>query len=184
MSRRDVPRNPPGTPGLRRDPALVPLSRDHHEALVQVFGLRRAAAAGMPALRAAASDFTGYFRDELVGHMKDEEEVVLPAAPSADPAGAERIRTEHEELRALAARVEGLLQRGPEEALVEATRELAQLLDDHVRFEERAYFMRVQEVLPPEALRALGERLEAFRSARGRVESCRLPARLPGQGTS
>ena len=42
---RPVPPSPPGKRGLKRDPALVPLSRDHHFALRHALWLRRAAGA-------------------------------------------------------------------------------------------------------------------------------------------
>lgn len=182
MPSREVPPGPRGRSGLWRHPALVPLSRDHHDVLVQVLWLRRALPAPVEALRRAAESFLSFYADEMVGHMKDEEEVVLPLAAGADAEGAERIRAEHREIHALAARLRGALDDGA--ALPGVAVELAQLVDDHVRFEERAYFMRVQDALDAPSLDALGAALTAFREARGRVEACRRPLPGPPQGTS
>lgn len=152
--------------GLYRAPALVPLSRDHHEALIQALWLRRRA--GRPE---AAAAFLEFFRGELEGHMADEEDVVLPATEGLDPAGAARIRAEHAELRRLAAAL------GTASGLAAAMEELARLLHDHVRYEERVFFMGVQAALPAAALEAMGEALEAHRAARGFAASCRIGAR-------
>lgn len=182
MPSREVPPAAPGRSGLRRHAALLPLSRDHHDVLVQALWLRRAAAGRPDALRRAAADFLAYYREEMLGHMADEEEVLQPACGPSLADGAQRIRSEHAEIRALADRVAGTLDDAG--ALGPIALELAQLLDDHVRFEERAFFMRVQEALDPEALTALGARLGAFREARGRLEACRRPPREEPQGTS
>ena len=181
MAARDVPPGPQGRAGLRRDPALVPLSRDHHDVLVQVLWLRRALPGPAEALRRAADGFFAFYAEEMVGHMRDEEEVVLPLAAAADPQGAERIRAEHREIHDLSSRLRASLDDHP--ALAAVALELAQLVDDHVRFEERAFFMRVQEARDPGSLAALGTRLLAFREERGRLEACRRPPAGP-QGTS
>jgi hypothetical protein len=156
--------------GLPRDPALVPLSRDHHDALVHVLLLRRAN--GDPA---AARRFLAFAAADLEGHMGDEEECVLPAAEAADPKGCARIRAEHASLRGMAAGLAEALDAGRDAAA--AMEEVAQLLHDHVRYEEREFFMAVQADLPAEALDAMGAALEARRAARGVAAACALPPR-------
>jgi len=156
--------------GLYRAPALVPLSRDHHEALIQALWLKRRA--GRPP---AALGFLEFHRAELEGHMADEEDVVLPAAESVDPAGAARIRREHGEIRGLAGALEAALLAG--EQIAATMEDLARLLHDHVRYEERVFFMGVQAALPGDALESMGAALEAHRAARGVAAFCRIPAR-------
>ena len=156
--------------GLPRAPALVPLSRDHHDALVEVLFLRRAG--GRPA---AGRRFVDFFRTEIEGHMADEEDVVLPAVAGSDPAGVERIRREHAELRRVVAELRGRLDAGGDPAgLME---EAARLLHDHVRYEERVFFMGVQAALSAEALDRLGRALEERRAARGVAAACRIVPR-------
>jgi hypothetical protein len=173
-----VPENPPGTLGLSRDPALVPLSRDHHTALVQAQALRRAGDGvppqeghGAPARVAQA--FLAFHQNELLGHMADEEEVLLPRGGSADPEGAERIREEHAELNELTRALAGALASG--DGVRPLLKKIGVLLDDHVRFEERAFFMAVQAMLTPPAMGALGRALFERRAARG--ASCGSRAR-------
>jgi iron-sulfur cluster repair protein YtfE (RIC family) len=156
--------------GLYRAPALVPLSRDHHEALIQALWLRRGA--GRPP---AALAFLEFHEAELEGHMRDEEDVVLPAAQGVDPAGAARIREEHDAMRRLAAALRDAV--GADGGIAEIMESLARLLHDHVRYEERVFFMGLQEALSPEALATLGADLEAHRAARGFAASCRVRPR-------
>jgi iron-sulfur cluster repair protein YtfE (RIC family) len=156
--------------GLYRAPSLVPLSRDHHEALVQALWLRRAAGQADAALR-----FLEYHEAELEGHMADEEDVVLPVAEPFDPEGSARIREEHARIRELTSALGAATASGGE---IHATMEaLAGVLHDHVRYEERVFFMAVQAAVPPEALDAMGAALEAHRAARGVAAFCRVGPR-------
>jgi hypothetical protein len=175
VTQRVVPENPPGTSGLKRDPALVWLSRDHHFALREALWLRRSAAGGsLEKAAATARDFLLFYRDELVGHIADEEEALLPLVPDVDPAGAARLLAEHAEIHGLTARLVEHLEGDGDPRPVMA--DLGALLNDHVRFEERGFFMAVQERLTPEELRGVGEALDRHRAARGRGPSCPIPA--------
>src|SRR6185503_538572 len=135
---RSVPPSPSGMRGLKRDPALVPLSRDHHFALRQALWMRRAAAASdLRAAARVAGEYVAFHRDELVPHMADEESIVFPAFERFDPAGTERLRGEHRQIDALTTRLRSLVDDGADPRPLLA--EIASLLDDHVRYEERAY---------------------------------------------
>jgi hypothetical protein len=176
---RMVPENPPGTPGLSRAPALVPLSQDHHAALVQAQALSRAAIGKAPYHRPGAPErvargFLGFRQGELVGHFGDEEEVLLPAAERVDPEGSARVRAEHAQLNALAAALEPALAAGHD--LRPLMSELGSLLHDHVRFEERAFFETLQARLGAQELDRLGRAIAARREARGlRGPTCAVP---------
>jgi iron-sulfur cluster repair protein YtfE (RIC family) len=178
MRPRVVPENPPGTPGLKRDPALLPLSQDHHAALVQAQALSRAAEGRAPYHRAAAPQrvaraFLAFRQAELLGHFADEEQVVFPLAEPVDPGGTARVRAEHAEMNALATRLEASLAAGEDPRPVMA--ELGALLHDHVRFEERAWFETLQQRLGAAALERMGREIAAQREARGRAPGCALP---------
>lgn len=176
MSRRTVPENPPGTLGLRRDPALVPLSQDHHAALMQAQALSRSAAGTPPYTgppERTARGFLAFRQAELLGHFGDEEDVLFPAAERVDPEGTARVRAEHAAMHALAASLEEALAESHDPRPIMA--ELGSLLHDHVRFEERAWFETLQERLPSGELLTIGSELEARREARGRGPGCALP---------
>ena len=156
--------------GLPRAPALVPLSRDHHDALVEVLFLRRGA--GRPA---AGRRFAAYFQSDVEGHMADEEAVVLPAVAAVDPAGVERVLREHADLRRVVGDLLRCLDAGEDPARL--MEEAGTLLHDHVRYEERVFFMGVQAALSPEQLDGLGRALEERRDARGVAAACRIAPR-------
>ena len=154
-SPRSVPPSPLGV-GLKRDPALVPLSRDHHFTLRQALWLRRAAGASdLAAAVRVAHEYIAFHRDELVPHIADEESIVFPAFEGTDPVGTERLRGEHREIDALTSRLSSSIDDAADPRPLMA--EIASLLDDHVRYEERSYFMAVQERLPASVLLAIGE---------------------------
>jgi len=174
---------PPGSSGLKRHPALVPLSRDHHGALVQARALRLAAA-GTDAERrkhpaiATARGFLDFYARELRGHIDDEERALLPLCREADRQGSDRVLAEHRELEALVADIGKALaaREDPSTWMAQA----GQLLDDHVRFEERSFFEGLQRTLSQDALAEVGRAIEANRAERGVILSCALPP--PGAG--
>ena len=68
---------------MKRDPALVTLSHDHHLALYVAQTLRRATA---DTARDARAAFVAYWEEHGRGHFRLEEEILLPAyAQHGDP---------------------------------------------------------------------------------------------------
>lgn len=172
---REVPRNLPGTRGLRRDAGLVALSRDHHHVLVQALALKRAGDATTAGARRAVEAFLRHYREDMLGHFGDEEEVLLPALEASDPEGVRRVREEHAEVHAAVRGLEEALCAGGDPGRPAAA--LGRLLDDHVRYEERALFESAQRALDPGALARLGRAMDERRAARGAAVSCAVPRR-------
>jgi hypothetical protein len=133
---------------MKRHSRLIPLSRDHHHALVQARRLRRAAGRDPTARRAATASFLGFFSDESVRPFRQEEERLFPAL--VDVACAEeflvRALLDHQRLRALVARLDQNLSRGATDAPL--MRELGDQLENHIRLEERRLFPLVEELVP------------------------------------
>jgi len=130
---------------VKRRPALVPLSHDHHHALVEARRLRQAAAT--PESTAAATAFLGFFADETVRHFREEEEQLFPCILEFEEARELLVRAllEHQRLHALAARLERLVDNGGE---VDVTMgELGRLLESHVRLEERELFPLIERLV-------------------------------------
>ena len=134
---------------MKRHPALVSLSHDHHHTLVRARELRKAAAGADEAgLAEVAARFRRVFAGEVARHFRDEEELVFPLLAEArgePPEALVRAATQHARIRALVLRL-------PDR---EAAAELGALLDEHVRLEERELFPLVQELAPPERLAAI-----------------------------
>ena len=169
MRRRPYPGLAPGA-SLRRDPALVPLSQDHHHALVQSLRLREGAQGAPGDAPAVARAFLDHWRTAMLGHFADEEEVLCPPLEATDPEGVARLRSEHAELRELVAGLAAGLDAGEDPR--ERMAEIGWLVHDHVRFEERALFESAQARLSAAQLADVGRALEQHRSARGLAPAC------------
>lgn len=138
---------------MKRHPALVPLSDDHHHELVQARRLRSAADAGPEERVAAGSAYVELFFTETVEHFRREEDELFPVylrREGADPALVERVLREHMELHGLARTLRTAVAAGDVPA--ETLRELGTLLSDHVRLEERELFEAIQRVIPSSEL--------------------------------
>jgi hypothetical protein len=143
---------------MKRHPALIPLSRDHHNGLVQGSRLRRAAADGDAAARlAAASDFVEFFRNEERVHLRDEEEELFPLflrhVPSP-PAPLREARGQHVQLEGFARKLDIAVAAGIVER--ETLDAAGGLLDAHIRLEERQLFPLIEVLVPDDELRRLG----------------------------
>jgi len=161
---------------MKRHPALIPLSRDHHNGLVQALRLRRAAADGDASARlVAASEFGEFFRNEERVHLRDEEEELFPLllrhVPS-QPALLREARVQHVQLQGFARKLEIAVAAGiVDRETLEATGEL---LDAHIRLEERQLFPLIEELVPDDELRRLGL---ADRDAPAPFGACARPSR-------
>jgi hemerythrin-like domain-containing protein len=124
---------------VKRSPSLIPLSHDHHHALVAARRLRLAADRDDAAAEAAA--FARFFSEESVPHFREEEERLFPLVAFSDEARPLVVRAllEHQQLHALVRE----LSSGERARLHEA----AELLEAHVRFEERELFPLIERLL-------------------------------------
>jgi hemerythrin-like domain-containing protein len=150
---------------MKRHPALQELSRDHHRFLIQARQIRWWAAGDprAPVLAVVLSDFLQCWEQEVVAHFGVEEAMLFPfVGPvlSENSNGlVPRLLAEHEWLRGNVAALQAQLEQGvsPQELLGA----LGRRLHDHVRFEERVFFPRLQVLLTEGQLVELGERLRA-----------------------
>jgi hypothetical protein len=143
---------------MKRSAALAPLSRDHQHALDAALRLRRA---GPETVAEAIARFLRFFDEEGRRHFAIEEELLLPALPAGDPDWApcvDRVREDHEAIRAAAAELAGPGAAGDP---VERARALGERLTAHVRFEERAAFEILERRLAPPDLERLGQAVAA-----------------------
>ncbi|HEX8106978.1 MAG TPA: hemerythrin domain-containing protein [Kofleriaceae bacterium] len=136
---------------MKRDPALSPLSHDHHQALFVAQQLRRATAGSVTEARSA---FLAFWNGHGAAHFRLEEDILLPGyAPYGDPHHrlVALALCDHVEIRARAAAV-------AENSGISAAalNELGVRLAEHVRLEERELFPLIEAALPPDQLAALG----------------------------
>jgi hypothetical protein len=140
---------------MKRSPALVTRSHDHHHALSVAQRLRRTTADTAGAARAA---LVAYWDEHGREHFRLEEEILLPAyAPHGDPHHplVARALCDHVAIRARADAL--VVDDAPDPAVLH---ELGTILRDHVRLEEREVFPLIEAALPAARLAAVATALE------------------------
>lgn len=152
-------------PPQQRHPSLQPFSRDHYVGLVQAQRLMKAdAAATVAQRRAALADFLRAWDDEIRVHFDDEERLLPPLM--GDAAHRQRLTDEHAALRALA--VEAAKLAGADDVDGACLRRLGELLERHIRWEERELFPAIERSAGAEEMRRLESETAAFEAARPR----------------
>jgi hemerythrin-like domain-containing protein len=141
---------------MKRDPALVSLSHDHHHALFVAQTLRRANA---DTAADACAAFLAYWNAHGRTHFRLEEEILLPAyagfGDCRHPLVA-RVLCDHVSIRHLADELATC--RSPSPSMLSC---LGTQVADHVRLEERALFPLIERTLPEAALSDVAEALNA-----------------------
>jgi hemerythrin-like domain-containing protein len=142
---------------MKRIPELRDLSDDHHHGLVLAQKAKQAAARAD--LRAAAEmwvEVEMQFAAELAPHFQIEETLIAPHLEDAgESAMTRRLYDEHRALREC-------VQPGSGRTPADLGR-FGDLLESHIRFEERELFEVAQRRLSPEALIAVAEACRANR---------------------
>jgi len=144
---------------LKRSRELKPLSSEHHQALLIAFQIKKslaghAEAAGAPKDLAGLLSLARRYEDSVLkNHIRAEEDCLGKHLAEGD---MRRLRNEHGELARLldAARTA----RPPE--MRAALGAFADLLERHVRWEERDLFPACERDLDAEALALVGQELE------------------------
>lgn len=129
---------------LKRDRSLIPLSHDHHHGLVRVFEIRQALRAGDGAAARQREITRAFYADDLQPHFRAEEEVLVPALrehAAVQEVEIARLIHDHRRLGELIAELD---------SRPTALAELADLLEAHIRREERELFPAFQEHVPPD----------------------------------
>lgn len=129
---------------IKRNPALVEFSKDHHFGLLLVWKIRQGERMGIAPIR-ISNYVICTFDQDLAFHFADEEKYLFI---NLSPNDSLRLRAEedHTKLRALIVQVK----RNPYDRT--RVRDFADLLEVHIRFEERELFNRLQSLLPEEKL--------------------------------
>ncbi|MDT0295197.1 hemerythrin domain-containing protein [Mesonia ostreae] len=131
---------------IKRHEALQPLSRQHHFGLLFSWKIRKGFAKEVSISRMKAyADW--FFEKEIQPHFKLEEEFVFPVLGNDDPL-IERALKEHREIKELFEDAEE-----PSKSL----QILEEKLTDHIRFEERTLFNRIQEVASKSEIEKIDE---------------------------
>ena len=143
---------------MQRDPALIPLSQQHHDALALCVYIERAEKSGHLDLAHWNREVAAAWQAEIRWHFQSEEEVVFPVAGPVESLRplVQELLAEHAQLRTLFAGAEGNRLQASD------LLQFRQLLSAHVRKEERRLFEDMQGLIPAAKLAAMGRALDTF----------------------
>lgn len=157
---------------MLRDRNLIPLSRQHQHALALCVRIERASPIGEEDVEVWQAEVAQHFQNEIRVHFAAEENVLFPAArkfPALVPL-VEELLLDHFMLRENFAQSEAR-QMSPTSLFA-----FAQNMSSHIRKEERQLFERMQELMSPEDLAALGQNLE--QALKDAAQACILPSEV------
>jgi hemerythrin-like domain-containing protein len=144
---------------MKRHSSLAILSREHHGALILAQILKKGAAVykGLPTdLNGKAEYATRFYRNELVKHFEEEEQVVIKKIKGLNvdlDKLASEIAEEHKRLRSSFESIKNA------NDLATHLDELGVALDQHIRKEERKFFPLIQELCSEKMLSEIEQAL-------------------------
>jgi hemerythrin superfamily protein len=154
---------------MLRDKSLIPLSHQHQRALALCVRIDRGQPIPAADLQAWQAEIEQHFEREIKVHFSAEEQVLFPAARKL----SELIPLVDELVADHAALRESFSRAKTRSMSTETLPAFAKRLSDHIRKEERQLFERLQQLMSPEEMSALGARLEA--ALKDSAQSCILP---------
>jgi hemerythrin-like domain-containing protein len=153
---------------MLRDKTLIPLSHQHQRALALCVRIKRAQPIPTADLEDWQAEIEQHFEQEIKIHFSAEESILFPAArrhAELIPVVDELI-AEHAVLRKLFSQAEDRC------LSADSLPAFGQQLSLHIRKEERGLFERLQQLMNPQELEALGPKLEA--ALKDATQSCVL----------
>lgn len=134
---------------IKRSKELAPLSREHHEGLLFRWKIKQGLKNGT-SHKTIAQYISWFWEAELSKHFKKEENLLAPLLPKENPLVI-KMFNDHEEIEAL---IHVIAMIPDEDIFIQ----LADIIHDHIRFEERELFSFAEQQI-------LKERLEAIQGA-------------------
>lgn len=145
---------------MKRHESLIPLSRQHHDALILAQLIKK----GAPEYKGLPTELIGkrkytleMFRDHLVPHFEAEELILLPFVLGADKEIDELSQKIIDQHKMIADYIEEIRVNNNVEENMD---KLGNLLSEHVRLEERKFFQQIQKKFPEEKLLKLADQLK------------------------
>ena len=145
---------------MKRHPSLVPLSRDHHGALILARLIQKNAPAyiGLTANTEGKAEYAlNFYNEKLVKHFEDEEKILelVTGLNSALDLMVSTILREHRELHVLFKSISG------HGDITTHLDELGKALELHVRREERELFPMIEKTCGERLMTAINTSLSA-----------------------
>jgi len=148
----------------KRHPALIPLSREHHDGLLLAWRLQQQRIAVLRLWSHEPDwqrDYTlDFFNNYLNTHFKVEENILFKAASKSIPSETKiitKLVDEHKKMRA----VISLLENTTERKLPTLLKKFGKMLEKHIRAEERKFFPLCQNEIPENIMISIGKQIES-----------------------
>lgn len=139
------------TKPIKRSEQLAPLSREHHDGLLFAWKIKQGLENRTP-LDTLRKYSLWYWQHHIKPHFFQEEKILSPYIAPDHPMII-RMKEEHDHIREL---ILGLDAEADKRTMII----LADLINQHIRFEERELFVYLEKTLPPEKLNTILEELE------------------------
>jgi len=136
---------------IKRSKQLAPLSREHHDGLLFAWKIKQGLENKTP-LEKLRRYSLWYWQQHIKPHFCQEEKILMPYMPADHPM-AKQLKEEHEHIRELVLSLDA-------EADKRDFVILADLVNKHIRFEERELFVYLEELLTTEQLNKVYQELE------------------------
>ncbi|MCJ7935662.1 MAG: hemerythrin domain-containing protein [Chryseobacterium sp.] len=138
---------------MKRNENIMILSRDHHFGLLCSWKIRQEVKKEVESSRIRSYIFY-FWKNHLEEHFREEEQILFPCLKDEY---SFRVQSEHFRIKTLVSSIEN-------EGNTELCLEFADLLDQHIRFEERSWFPHLEEKLDAETLKKIGKELNRIHS--------------------
>ena len=133
---------------LKRHPVLQDYSREHHDELLLVWKIREGLKKDISPKRIV--DYCVHHYNEVTSlHMEKEEKYILKKLPENDNDRI-KILTEHAAIKGL---VKKLSKNSSDKNKLLS--EFADKLEKHIRYEERTFFPKLQNLFPDEIIKSM-----------------------------
>ncbi len=136
---------------MKRLAQLQPLSRQHHNGLLAALLLKKGIAKGA-SINIMSAFILDLWNNDLNEHFKNEEMFLVPALKKTvfDETLSQKLLHEHNQIRSYIATIQKGL------ATIPTIQSFANLLEEHIRFEERIYFNEAEKALSELQLQSIG----------------------------
>jgi len=135
---------------IKRSKQLTPLSKDHHDGLLFAWKIKQGLKNGAD-IKLIAKYVQWFWKNHLQEHFREEEQILAPHLPE-DNKLLKQMIDEHHGIESMVHINENIA----DEILL---LNLAQAIDEHIRFEERQLFPYAEKAIPEKELNLIYDQL-------------------------